>query len=362
MSNPIKMVQIDLNQRKILRAAYYPLVATDTELEEALFSLFEWVEALQEGQERFLTIARLIRQKQERRRRNQTVQTWEPGRKKPVRKPVPPEKHIIVPVPEIVTKELWEKANRRVSMNKPTATRNNKNSKDCLLRGGFVQCAYCGNALHSIPHAHILLSGEKSLSVRFSYQCRRPYLKDGKCPGCSISSQVLDNAAKEYINNLIRNPSKIDGEVKRLLAQNPINKRQQQTTEKLNQIMSEQEALRANLSKEMKKKDLSEITVARLGRDLKELEQQEQEARKELATQQQGQQKRDDLARRIAEFHKQCQEWREKLDTPDFTPDLHCYQEAVIFLGIRAKVWKKYEHEPQYEIFTRPPAIVKTLS
>src|SRR5258707_750468 len=241
-------------------------------------------------------------------RYGQTVPVRESGRKRPIMKRVPPEEHIIVTVPAIVTKELWERANRRVSINKPTATRNNKHSKGCLLRGGFARCAYCGQALHVVSSSHRLVSGEHSQYTSFVYQCSRPNLKDGRCQGCTISIGLLDNVVKEYIKELLRNPSKIDKKIKELLAKNPVNKRQQQKIEKLNQILSEQEALRANLSKEMKKKDLSEITVARLGRDLKELEQQEQDARKDLAIQQQVQQKRGDLARRIAEFHKQCQE------------------------------------------------------
>ncbi len=293
-------------------------------------------------------------------RYGKTVSERVPGRKRPIQKPVPPEEHIIVPVPAIVTKELWEKANRRVTSNKQLATRNNKQSKESLVRGGFARCAYCGRSLVSMPKSRARVSGE--LWIAYYYECQsRPHLKDGKCPGCSISVELLDNAVKEFIKKLLHNLSKVDKEIKRLLAENPMSKRRQQTIENLNQILSEQETLRANLSKEMRKKDLSEQTVAVLGRDLKELEQQERDARKELATQQQGQQKRDDLARRIAEFHKQCQEWREKLDTPEFTPDFHFYREAVIFLGIHVKVWKP-DVEPRYEIYTCPPSIVELLS
>jgi hypothetical protein len=271
------------------------------------------------------------------------------GRKRSLRQKTLPEEQIIIPVPAIVTRELWERANRRVPMNKPTATRNNKYSKASLLRGGFVRCAYCGYALNPRPKPYTRVSGE--LCANFYYECRRiMYLKDGKCPGCIISVDFLDNAVIEYVKKLLRDPSRVDKEIKRLLAKNPINKR-------------EQETLRANLSREMKKKDLSEKTVALLGRDLADLERQEQEARKDLATQQQAQQKRDALARRISEFHKQCQEWREELDTPELIPDLHrFYQEAIIFFGITVKVWRKYDKDPCYEIYTCPPAIVELLS
>ena len=292
-------------------------------------------------------------------RYGKTIRVQVPDRKRPMQKPVPPEEHIIVPVPIIVTRELWEKANMRVASNKQIATRNNKQSKNCLLRGGFAKCGYCGRTATPEPKPYTHASGEEA--VRFSYRCAKPNPDGKRCPGCSISVDLLDKDVAEYIKGSIRNPSKVDKEIKRLLAENLTDKRQQLTIEKLNQIMLDQETLRANLSKEMRKKDLSEQTVAILGRDLKELEQQERDARKELVLQQQAQQKRDDLARRITEFHKQCQEWREKLDTPEFTPDFHFYREAVIFFGIHVKIWR-VEVEPRYEIYARPPAIVELLS
>jgi site-specific DNA recombinase len=292
-------------------------------------------------------------------RYGQTVQVRVPGRKRPVRKPVPPEEHIIVPVPAIVTKELWEKANRRVPVNKPIATRNKKYSKNCLCRGGFARCAYCGYALRVNRNATTYPSGKQW--VGFYYDCVRPNLKDGRCPGCTISVELLDNAAIEYIIELIRDPSVVDIAIQELLKGNPLKKRQQQKIKDLNKILAEQERLRANLSKEMRKKNLSEETVALLGRDLKELEQQAKEAREDLDNQQQVQQQYEDLDRRIAEFHAQCTEWREKLDTLEFTPDFHFYQEALIFFGITAKVWKKGT-EPRYEFYPRPPAIVELLS
>ncbi len=285
-----------------------------------------------------------------------TVQVREPGRKRPLTKQAPPEEHIIVPIPKIVTKELWEKANRRVASNKQLATRNNKTSKDALLCGGFAKCAYCGQTL-TIRVRHYA-SGKQTLY----YRCAQPFLKKNvKCPGRTIAVVELDNAVTEYIKEIIRDPSKVDTAIQELLKENPLKKQQQKALKDLNKILAEQQTLRANLSKEMKKKNLSEQTVALLGRDLKDLEQQEKEARKDLASQQQVQQKYEDLDRRIAEFHKQCQEWREKLDDPQFTPDFHFNQEAVIFFGISVKVWK-VGTEPPYEIRTRPPAIVELIS
>ena len=111
----------------------------------------------------------------------------------------------------------------------------------------------------------------------------------------------------------------------------------------------------------MRKKNFSERTVAFLNTQLTMLEQQEEEARRDLADEQRMQEQHEILGRRIAEFHKQCQEWREKLDDPQFTPDFQFYQDAVLFFGINVKVWGAGT-EPRYEIYTAPPEIVASLS
>ena len=168
-----------------------------------------------------------------------------------------------MPVPAIVTKELWEKAHRRAPINKKIAPRNKKVSKDCLLQGGFAKCGYCGLTASPIPKSYILTSGEET--SHFSYKCPRLNVGFGKCPGCVISVDLLDKDVKEYIKKLLHDRSKAGKQIKRLLAENPISKQQQQKIEKLNQILLDQERLRVNLSAEMKKATLGEQTVAILG-------------------------------------------------------------------------------------------------
>jgi len=284
---------------------------------------------------------------------NQTVSERVPGRKRPRQKKLPEEEHIIIPIPAIVTKAEWDKANRHVAVNKQIAPRNNKVSRDCLLRGAFARCAYCGQAAYPFPK----YTGERG----FTYNCSRPLLKTGKCCGCSTGAETLDNAVKEYIRDVIRDPSEVDRMIADLLKENPFNKIQQKKIKDLDKILQDQTRLRANLSSEMKKKKLSEQTIAFLGADLANLERQEQEARRDLANQQKVQEQQQDLERRIAEFHQQCQEWREKLDDPEFTPDFHFYREALLFFGIHVTIWKAGT-KPRWDIFSRPPEIVELIS
>src|SRR5207245_53264 len=111
-------------------------------------------------------------------------------------------------------------------------------------------------------------------------------------------------------------------------------KQQQKKLKNLNAILREQETFQNNLASEMRKKTLSEKTVAFLNTQLSILEQQEQEARKDLADEQRMQQKEEQLQQRIAQFHQQCQQWREKVDDPQFTPSFQFNLDAVLFFGL----------------------------
>jgi DNA invertase Pin-like site-specific DNA recombinase len=175
--------------------------------------------------------------------------------------------------------------NRRVAQNKNLATRNNQTSKESLMRGGFAKCGYCGRSLRVKRVVDTNLSGKEV--AYFYYDCDKPYLKGGsKCTGCCIPVDLLDSGITEYIIELIYDPSVVDKRISQLQAANPAHKQQQRKLKNLNTILREQETFRNNLAAEMRKKTLSEKTVAFLNAQLTMLEQQEQEARRDLADQQ----------------------------------------------------------------------------
>jgi len=94
---------------------------------------------------------------------------------------------------------------------------------------------------------------------------------------------------------------------------------------------------------------------------LQTLATEEEEALKELASEGAFQEKLNKLQNRIAEFHRRCTQWREKLADPGFTPDYDFRRDAVEFLGITAIVFRD-GHNPRYEIKPYPPSIVSLLS
>jgi site-specific DNA recombinase len=66
--------------------------------------------------------------------------------------------------PQIISTELFEKCQRRMALNKASASRASKNPEEFLLRAGFVRCSKCGWAM-----------GAKTDSVRqvYMYRCRQ---------------------------------------------------------------------------------------------------------------------------------------------------------------------------------------------
>ncbi len=282
-----------------------------------------------------------------------------PGGKKTARRKTTKDEQIILLIPAIVTKELFEKAQLKISQNKQLATRNNQTSKDSLLRGGFAKCAYCGTTLRVFRKCETRISGKEV--AYFSYNCSRPYNTVGLCKGCSIPVDMLDAAAWEEAVKTIRDPTEVDQKIADILKQNSAAQQRQRALKTLNTILKEEETYRRNLANEMRKKTLSERTIAYLNAELAALEQQEQEARRNLADEQTMQQKQEKLQRSIAEFHQQCQEWREKIDDPEFTPTFKFKHDAILFFGITATVWK-VDHKPRHLFHTDPPEIVELLS
>lgn len=282
-----------------------------------------------------------------------------PGYKRIARRNTTEDEQVILRIPAIVTKELALKAQKRVSHNKQLATRNNQTSKESLLRGGLAKCGYCGTNLRVFRHCDTRKNGEEV--AYFSYNCAKPYNKVDLCKGCSITVDMLDAAAWEKAVEIIRDPTELDQKIADIIKKNSATQQRKRALKTLNAILSEEETYRNNLAREMRKKTLSERTVAFLQKQLTDLEQQEQEARKNLADEQKMQQQQENLERRIAEFHQQCQEWRENLDDPQFTPSFKFKRDACLYFGITATVWK-VDHKPRHLIHTDPSEIVELLS
>jgi site-specific DNA recombinase len=283
-----------------------------------------------------------------------------PGYKTIARRHTSEDEQVIIDIPAIVTQKLAETAQKRIAKNRQKATRNNQTSKESLLRGGFAKCAYCGTNLRVYRKINTRKTTGKEVAY-FSYNCAQPYNKVGRCQGCSIAVDELDNAARAKAVAIIRDPSEVDKKIAKLITGNPNIEQRKRRLKNLNDIRREQETLRNNLNKVMRKEKLDEKTVAFLNGQLGILAQQERDALKQLADEQAVQEKYNKLQERIAEFHQTCQEWREKLNDSSFTPSFQFWHDAIEFFGISVTVWRTGT-KPRYEIYTDPPEIVELLS
>lgn len=118
---------------------------------------------------------------------------------KPKRVFTDPSEWIVVPVPAIVSPEVWEAANDQIARNRNTSKRNAK--REYLLTG-LLRCACCGYGYY----------GKRSSGKHSVYRCssntygsrsavQRP--NGLTCDQPSISTTKLDNAVWESIWNLL---------------------------------------------------------------------------------------------------------------------------------------------------------------
>ena len=149
--------------------------------------------------------------------------------------------------------------------------------------------------------------------------------------------------------------------MQKLTAGNPAIEHRQKTLKDLADIRKKQASLRQELSFLIQEGKLDKGTREYLSGQLQFLSGQEEQAKSTLADEQAFEEKYNNLHKRIAEFHRQCREWKENLDNPRFIPSFQFWCDACQFLGISVTVWKSGT-EPPYTIDTDPPDIVELLS
>lgn len=119
----------------------------------------------------------------------------------------PREEWIHVPVPPIVTDDLWAAANRMLDQNKKTSRRN---AKIPYLLRGLLRCAHCGYAyVGKITKSH---NGKLRKTPYRGYACcrinaRSVHVMDTeKCTNGFVSCQKLEDAVWHIICNALLQP------------------------------------------------------------------------------------------------------------------------------------------------------------
>ncbi len=115
------------------------------------------------------------------------------------------EDYIVVPVPAIVSPEIWDEANRILEKNKQTAARN---AKKPYLLTGLMRCASCGRSFMG-HQGRTRLNGKRLPTPQRVYHCTSR--SDHKreligCPQGYIGCIKVDNAVWDIVCQVLLEP------------------------------------------------------------------------------------------------------------------------------------------------------------
>ena len=124
----------------------------------------------------------------------------------------PREEWILVPVPPLVSEELWDAANAMLEKNSQMATRN---AKSRYLLTGLVKCAECGYAYYGRLRRHRFASDPQMVSERIRYLCsgrtNREYhmIQAINCTQSQLMGHVLEPAVWSAVCQMITRPERL---------------------------------------------------------------------------------------------------------------------------------------------------------
>lgn len=277
-----------------------------------------------------------------------------PGKKSPRRIKTPPEEHIIVPVPAIVSEEIQEEVMKNLQRNQVSSARNNKGELT-LLRAGYAKCGNCGRNLNA------RLAKVKGGYEYKYYRCSAEMNKvSHKCIGCSnMNAKIVDDAAWQKAVEIIHDPFIVDAAIAERRKGDPTASRRKQINKEIAALEAERKGLQADLLRMIRERLLDRNTEAVLTNRLKEIEKLINQFNSELLDDEKIRQQWAHTQRKLEELHKKCAVMREKLNNPTYKPDYKTRRDLIEFFGITAIIWET-GHKPRFKIEFNPPEIVSS--
>lgn len=123
---------------------------------------------------------------------------------------------ISIPVPAIISADVFDLAQERLKKNKHFAARNTKVS---TLLQGLLVCASCGYAVYRVSGPKTNTKGEKLHYYRCSRSERWRMGVDRVCSNRPIRQDYLDDLVWSQVVRLLENPELIRGEIDRRIQQ-----------------------------------------------------------------------------------------------------------------------------------------------
>jgi site-specific DNA recombinase len=250
-------------------------------------------------------------------------------------------------IPPLVTKECFDRVQKRLVYNKQYSPRNNRHELS-LLRCGIVVCGYCQSNM-SVQHA-----GPNKIPY---YRCNKARKLFQGCKGSHISAKYLDDVAWEYALNVIAHPERVQEYLETKKIGDPVK----------DDIAAIDRLLEKTISKIVNLTETLEDTPDRESRSILT------HRLKALAEEKQGyEMERDDLLRfklnwqaamrELDEFKVWCYEQQQEINHPDYNPSYADKRRACEMIGIKIYVYRKGDRELPYEVFVGPPEIMEKIS
>lgn len=137
-------------------------------------------------------------------------------------------------VPALVTAELWEAAQRALSVNRARHVSTLRYTDDVLLRGGFIRCGGCGRKL----------SVMRNTPTGPRYCCTSNPKQANPCPArTSIMASIIDKKIWSYVSDLYQCPEMVRDELERLRTSGPTTEERRLLVEHWAEVAKEHEQI-----------------------------------------------------------------------------------------------------------------------
>ena len=286
-----------------------------------------------------------------------------PGTNKEIRVKTDPSEQVIIQIPAIVSMELFEKVQDKLSKNKIQAARRNGTPEEFLLRAGIAYCGHCGSRMMAKHRMYKRKNGNEY--DQLGYTCMGRYgVLDGvnnKCKGCWHDAHSLDDAAWASALEIVNNPQKVNEEVAKRRKKDPTAENRRKIQAKIKEIQGQQEMFRKQLRDLMLEGALDQGTRDFLTRELNQLSMQAQDWNTKLLENEDVHKRWQAVDDKLTEIHETCQCVRENMSDPEYIPTYQEKRDLLDFFHIRVLVYRTGEKQ-RFKITSNPVDIDNTLS
>lgn len=264
---------------------------------------------------------------------------------------------ISIPVPAIISADVFDLAQERLQKNKHFAMRNTKTS---TLLQGLLVCASCGYAIYRVSGPKTNVRGHKLHYYRCSRSERWRMGVDRVCLNRPIRQDYLDDLVWNQVVHLLENPELVKAEIERRMQQsqqsNPIQVRKES-------LVNEQIRVRSGMDRLLDAYQEGMLSLADLRQRMPELKKREGALKTGLESLEMNlldQQKRLHLANNIEELLKHLHQSANSLDLSERQKMLRLIvkevivspKEIIIKHSIPIISSCKESNEPNYQLCT----------